>query len=868
MDARTAERKAQLSQEQVRKGGLPPLITDISGRLTAGVNRPSLLVLGVSFNFFSAGFVILEYYKIILSMIASRILLSISAFAIAVMSSTSSLGQEADARVRAAIEAQDWNSARTEIEKLRTADPSLFSSKSYDYLLGRVAENSGDVATAVKNYQQIVTNNGSLSAYALWHMARLARSTGDLVLERERLRQLINLGQDQLLHDAANLRLVESYFESGDNPATIAAANKFIQKSQKPALVREISLMLADAYLRDGKSKEANDVFNQLLMKMPDASRPDDFALAAVRELDQLAQSRVIDIPLAQLTEADHLLRASVYQFNRDFAGARNHYQAVINANPQSGAVPNATYQLGRGLYLEGKYEEALKVFQRVVDQFPQSQSARDALPLLAASYLRLKRVDDAIEAYKLFISRFPDAPNPERPYLNIIDALHENGRYPEALNWIQQTRTRFKTDLGGALALFAQLRIHLAQASWLAVTRDADELLKFPDLGGTKVGGGTTQPEVTFLKAVALEQLGRTEEAISSYLTIPDGRNEYYGNRATQRLAALSANEKARALVINRYNALAAAAKTSDTQNQFEQARVAAQSAIRLTDDKTKRADLIEILRRAYEASSAYRLPKLQLVSLNPGMDSNHSVLGETLFGLGLYDEAMPEIFAGRDSTQRSTFAASDDSFTLAVYSLRGGLPNRSVRFAEQVWKTVPADYVLEAAPRDLVELLYPAPFRQSLLKHASSRNVDPRFVLSIIRQESRYQADVKSVSAARGMMQFIAATANEIATQLNLKSFSQDDLYSPDTAILFGSQYLANLFKQFPGQPQAVAGSYNGGADNLSRWIARSKSIEADRYVPEIGFSQTKDYVYKVMSNYWNYERLYDDKLQPNTK
>jgi soluble lytic murein transglycosylase-like protein/TolA-binding protein len=793
----------------------------------------------------------------------------LASWAICLLSGTAIFAQspaDLDGRVRAAIEAQDWTAARSEIEKVRAADPALFSFKGYDYLLGRIAENGGDLATAVKNYQQIVTSNGSLSAYALWHMARLARSTGDLVLERERLRQLIDLGQNELLHDAANLRLVESYFESEDNSATIAAANKFIQNSQKPALVREISLMLADAYLSERKYQEARDVFNQLLMKMPDASRPDDFALAAVRELDKLAQST--DIPPAPLTEADHLLRASVYQFNRDFAGARNHYQAVINANPQTGAVPNATYQLGRGLYLEGKYEEALKLFQRVVDQFPQSQSARDALPSLAASYLRLKRVDDAIEAYKLFISRFPDAPNPERPYLNIIDALHENGRYPEALNWIQQTRTRFKTELGGALALFAQLRIHLAQASWLAVTRDADELFKFPDLGGTRVGGGTTQSEVAFLKAVALEQLGRTEEAIGSYLDIPDGRNEYYGNRATQRLLSLAANEKTRALVVNRYNALAAAAKTADSQNQTEPARVAAQSAIRLTDDKTKRAELIDVLRRAYPAFSTYRLPKLQLVSLNAGKDSNHGVLGETLFGLGLYDEAMPEIFAGRDSTQKSTFAASDDSFTLAVYSLRGGLPNRSVRFAEQVWKTVPADYVLEVAPRDLVELLYPAPFRQSLLKHASSRNVDPRFVLSIIRQESRYQADVKSVSAARGMMQFIAATANEIATQLNLKSFAQDDLYSPDTAILFGSQYLANLFKQFPDQPQAVAGSYNGGADNLSRWIARSKSTEADRYLPEIGFSQTKDYVYKVMSNYWNYQRLYDDKLQPITK
>jgi len=160
---------------------------------------------------------------------------------------------------------------------------------------------------------------------------------------------------------------------------------------------------------------------------------------------------------------------------------------------------------------------------------------------------------------------------------------------------------------------------------------------------------------------------------------------------------------------------------------------------------------------------------------------------------------------------------------------------------------------------------MLYPVPFRESLLKHATSRSVDPRFVLSIARQESRFQPDAKSIAAARGMMQFISSTADQIAAQLNLRDFDQDDLYNADTAILFGSQYLANLFQQFPNQPQAVAGAYNGGADNLARWIARSRSNDADRYVAEIGFSQTKDYVYKVMSNFWTYQRLYDAQLQP---
>jgi soluble lytic murein transglycosylase len=232
-------------------------------------------------------------------------------------------------------------------------------------------------------------------------------------------------------------------------------------------------------------------------------------------------------------------------------------------------------------------------------------------------------------------------------------------------------------------------------------------------------------------------------------------------------------------------------------------------------------------------------------------------------LLTLGLYDEALPEFLA--TATARNTTPNSDQAYTLARLSLQAGLPNRAIRFAEPVWKRIPADYVIDLALRDMVELLYPVPFRESLIKHASSRGMDPRFVLSIARQESRFQVEAKSVAAARGMMQFIPATANEIAAQLNMTNFEEDDLYNADTAILFGSQYLANLFKQFPDQPQAVAGSYNGGADNLARWIARSKSSEADRYVPEIGFTQTKDYVYKVLANFWTYQRLYDAQLQP---
>jgi soluble lytic murein transglycosylase len=769
---------------------------------------------------------------------------------------------ETDQRIRTAVETSDWATALSEINKLRGSDQTAFQAKGYDYLTARIAHKTGDTATAMAAYQAVVTANSALAPYALWHLASIARSNGDLVLEREHLRKLVATAPKSSLYNGAALRLARSLFESSDYSAAADSA-RLVASSSTASLSREGSALMGQAYVKLGKGIEARDLFTKLIMQMPDASRPDDFALTAARELDSLETKNASQ----KLSEADHLLRASIYQFNRDFAGARSHYQAVIDDNPQNPTVPNAMYQLARGLYLENKYSEALPLFQKVIAQFPESQTARDAMAQLAATFLRLKRTDDAVNTYKQFIGRFPEAPNPERPYLNLIDALHENGRHSEALNWVQQARARFKNDLGAALALFSQLRIHLAQGDWNSSVVDADELLKASDLGGARVPGGTTTAEVSFLRAYALEQAGKVNEAISAYLAIPDGRNEYYGARATRRLLSLSTSTKHQQAIQSRFNSFLANAKAAN--GQPDASRLALQSALRLTDDADTRSGILKDLGVAYASLPGYKLPTFAREQLvNPSVPANdHKQLAETLSGLALYDEAIPELLlANASSTAPKPVATpTNTAYTIAYYSLRGGLANRAVRFAEPVWKSVPADFVIEVAPRDLIELLYPAPHRELLLKHTPSRNVDPRFVLSIARQESRYQTDAKSVAAARGMMQFIPATANDVAAELKLTNFNQDDLYDAGTAILFGSQYLSSLFKQFPDQPDAVAAAYNGGADNMARWRTRSKSEEPDRYVAEIGYAQSKDYVYRVMTNFWNYQRLYDSQLRP---
>jgi soluble lytic murein transglycosylase len=259
---------------------------------------------------------------------------------------------------------------------------------------------------------------------------------------------------------------------------------------------------------------------------------------------------------------------------------------------------------------------------------------------------------------------------------------------------------------------------------------------------------------------------------------------------------------------------------------------------------------------------------------------DNHHKNLPDELLFLGLYDEGTPELETS--ITENGKRKAENDgnnepnpkskiqnpksneiNYTLAVFYKRGEMASRAVAFAEPLWKNVPADYQIELIPREQVELLYPVPYVNALLQSAPAKNVDARFILAIMRQESRFRADVKSNAAARGLLQFISTTADKLAAELDRENFNQDELYNPQTAILFGSQYLSNLFKQFPRQPQAVAASYNGGEDNIARWLTRAKTDNPDRYVPEIVFSQSKDYVYKVMASYRVYQMFYDDRL-----
>lgn len=795
-------------------------------------------------------------------------------FAVAASSQTP---QQRHQQIVEAVERRDYPAAISELEKIRRDDGALFEINNYDYLAGRLYERTGNFAKAASFYHEVARRGSALREYALLRLAAVARTNGNLMLERLYLKQLLVVAPDSLAADSVRIRHARSVFESGDFNQAIAEFSALGGSSsgtgtnstppEKTPRFRENLVYLGESQLRAGNADAARRTFTTLISNLPNPAQPDDFALAGAKGLDRLDAGEDFGKSAPRLTDLNHLQRASIYHFNRDFHDARLHFQAIVTNHPASALVADALFQIGRGYAQEQNFGEAIKWFERVLKEFPESPSAKDAVLQSASAHGRLAKFAEAIERYQKFIDKYPDAENLDRAYLNIIDAYRDAGNDVEALGWSAKTQEKFRGKTAEAQALFSQLRIRVARGEWQNAIADADKLLTYSDLGGTRVPGGTNRAEVTFMKAVALENLGRFSESADVYLSIPEGRAEYFGWRSSERLRALAAAENSAPAISAKIAALSSGTDDASADSR----KNALHGLLRFETEIEKRRILLEKLRAVYAVLPDYqKVPVFNMLvygrrevrTSKPASNGDrHREIADELLFLGLFDEAVPEL----EKSLGAAATAPDAKFTLATLFRKGDIGHRAVGFIEPLWRNIPADFEIEMMPKEQARLLYPAPYADDLARHATPRGVDPRFVLSIMRQESRYRPDVKSNAAARGLMQFISTTSNKIALELGRRDFRQDELFHPPTAVLFGSQYLANLYKLFPNGDPAVAAAYNGGEDNVARWIQRAKSSDADRYVPEIVFSQSKDYAYKVSANFRMYRLLYDENLRP---
>jgi soluble lytic murein transglycosylase len=147
---------------------------------------------------------------------------------------------------------------------------------------------------------------------------------------------------------------------------------------------------------------------------------------------------------------------------------------------------------------------------------------------------------------------------------------------------------------------------------------------------------------------------------------------------------------------------------------------------------------------------------------------------------------------------------------------------------------------------------LRFVTPFRD-YVKHASAeRGLDPAWVYGLIRQESRFIADIRSSAGAQGLMQIMPATGKWIAGKLEQRNFRIEHLHEARTNIRFGTFYLRNVLDGLDGSPVLASAGYNAGPGRPQRWRETlAAPVEGEIFAEIIPFNETRDYVKKVLSN-----------------
>ncbi|MDB5523922.1 MAG: murein transglycosylase protein [Rhizobium sp.] len=136
-----------------------------------------------------------------------------------------------------------------------------------------------------------------------------------------------------------------------------------------------------------------------------------------------------------------------------------------------------------------------------------------------------------------------------------------------------------------------------------------------------------------------------------------------------------------------------------------------------------------------------------------------------------------------------------------------------------------------------------------------------------AIARQESAFNPSAVSPANARGLLQLLPSTAKKVASRYQMAYADEKLIDDPAFNATLGSHYLGEQISKFSGSYILTFAAYNAGPGRIPQWIKRygdprGKPIdEVVDWIENIPFTETRDYVQRVMENYQVYKSLLNE-------
>lgn len=158
---------------------------------------------------------------------------------------------------------------------------------------------------------------------------------------------------------------------------------------------------------------------------------------------------------------------------------------------------------------------------------------------------------------------------------------------------------------------------------------------------------------------------------------------------------------------------------------------------------------------------------------------------------------------------------------------------------------------------PNRILTLIYPKNYASYVQEYAKKYEVDENLIYAIIKAESNFKASAVSNKGAKGLMQLMDSTAEDMAKKMNV-ALQEDDILIPDVNIQIGTKYIAGLLEKYENIELALT-AYNAGSGKVDKWIEEGRLKKDGSDVENIPYKETNNYVRKIMRDYKIYEKLY---------
>ena len=176
--------------------------------------------------------------------------------------------------------------------------------------------------------------------------------------------------------------------------------------------------------------------------------------------------------------------------------------------------------------------------------------------------------------------------------------------------------------------------------------------------------------------------------------------------------------------------------------------------------------------------------------------------------------------------------------------------------------WDQVAIITLVKAGYWDDLALRFPLNYLSQVQNNAYGQNLDPAIIFGLIRQESMLDKNALSAVGARGLMQIMPGTGQQIARTLNEPWQAENSLFNPDVNIKYGAFYYKQLLNRFGGHFALATAAYNAGPNRVIKWLPNDRSLPADVWIETIPFKETRKYVTSVLS----YAIIYQQRIQKN--